>query len=113
MLTSIAKLFRSTAPAEAIEALARQVSELSLEDVIERVSSRIENMPLSEARGYVRARAAQVVRIQTRRALSQHAEASEDWASLIIPSATERLVPLVIRQTGVGLPRPEKLRMAA
>ncbi len=113
MLTTIAKLFRSTAPSGAIEALARQVTELSLEDVIERVSAQIDSMTLSEARGYVRARAAHVVQIQTRRALSQHVEASEDWASLIIPSATERLVPLVIRQTGVGLPRPEKLRMAA
>ena len=113
MLTSIAKLFRSSSPSGAIEALTRQVTEQCLEDVIDRVSDQIDSMSLSEARGYVRARAAQVVRIQTRQALSQHNEAVEEWANLIIPSATERLIPLVIRQTGVGLPRPEKLRLAA
>ncbi len=106
MLTSIAKLLHSSAPTGIIESLAHQVTELSLEDVIKRVSDQIDNMTLSEARGYVRARASQVVRIQTRRVLSQHGEASEDWANLIIPSATEHLIPLVIRQTGVGLPRP-------
>jgi len=79
MLSSIARLFRSTVPSGAIDALVRQVAELSLEGVVERVSARIDEMTLSEARGYVRARAAHVVRRQTRQAISQHQEATEDW----------------------------------
>ncbi len=113
MFSSIARLFRSTMPSGAIDALVRQIAELSLEGVVERVSDRIDEMTLSEARGYVRARAAHVVRRQTRQAISQHQEATEDWSEAIVPAATERLVPLVLRQTGVGVPRRNLMRKAA
>lgn len=113
MYPSIAKLFRSTLPSGVMDTLVRQVAELSLESVVERVAARIDEMTLSEARGYVRARAAQVVRRQTRQAISQYQEATEDWPRAIVPAATERLVPLVLRQTGVGVPRRNLTRKAA
>ena len=112
MFAGIAKLF-GAAPSAAIDALVRQVADLSLEGVIERVSARIDDMTLSEARGYVRARAASVVRRQTSQAISQHQDATDDWAGMIVPAATERLVPLVLRQTGVGVPRRNTMRTAA
>ncbi|MCA9230828.1 MAG: hypothetical protein KDA57_09260 [Planctomycetales bacterium] len=112
MFAAIANLL-GVAPAGAIEALIRQVAELSIEGVCEKVSARIDDMTLSEARGYVRARAAQVVQRQTRLVLLQHREAQSDWAVQIVPAATERLIPLVIRQAGVGVPRPIELRKAA
>ncbi|NOY30243.1 MAG: hypothetical protein GXP28_08710 [Planctomycetes bacterium] len=113
MIPIIAKLFRSTAPSDVVDALVRQVADLSLEGVVERVAARIDQMTLSEARGYVRARAAHVVRRQTRQVISQHQEATEDWSGAIVPAATERLVPLVLRQTGVGVPRRNLMRNAA
>jgi len=112
MLAGIAKLF-SSAPSAAIDALVRQVAELSLDDVVERVASRIDDMTFSEARGYVRARAAIVVRQQTSRAISQSQGASDDWAGTIVPAATERIVPLVLRQRGVGIPRLKLVQKAA
>jgi len=104
MFAGIAKFF-GTAPSATIDALVRQVAELSLESVAERVATRIDDMTFSEARGYVRARAALVVRRQTRQVISQYQEATDDWAGVIIPAATERIVPLVLRQRSVGVPR--------
>ncbi len=113
MYSFIARRFHSSVPSGVIDALVRQVAELSLEGVVERVSARIEEMTLSEARGYVRARAAYVVRRQTRQVISQHQEATENWSAAIVPAATERLVPLVLRQTSVGVPRRNLMRKAA
>ena len=112
MLAGIAKLFGTT-PSGAIESLTRQVAEMSLAGIVERVAARVDNMTLSEARGYVRARAAQVVRRQAQLAISQHKNAEPVWAAMIVPAATERIVPLVLRQTGVGLPRRTEMRLAA
>jgi hypothetical protein len=103
MFAGIAKLF-GAAPSAAIDALVRQVADLSLESVVGRVAARVDEMTLSEARGYVRARASQVVRRHTHVAIAQYQGASEDWACLIVPAATERIVPQVLRQTGVGPP---------
>jgi len=104
MFAGIAKLF-GTAPSATIDALVRQVAELSLEGVVERVATRIDDMTFSEARGYIRARAALVVRRQTSQAISQYQGVTDDWAEAIIPAATERIVPLVLRQRSVGVPR--------
>ncbi len=112
MLAKIVKLIRR-APSGAIDALVRQVVEMSLEDVVERVSARVDAMTLSEARGYVRARAAQVVRYQTHLAIAKHSGAEQHWTARIVSTATERIVTLVLRQTGVGLPRRTEMRMAA
>jgi hypothetical protein len=112
MLEAVAKIFRSQ-PSAKINAITRQVVDDSVADVAQLVANRMEGMMLSEARGYVRARSAQVVRRQTRLVLHRHPIASADWSASIIRSATERLVPLVLRQTGVGVPRVASSRAAA
>lgn len=112
-MLGIAKFFGKGPSGAAIEALVRQVTETSLEEVLERVCVRVDQMTLSEARGYVRARAAQVVRRQTRLTISKQKNADFQWADSIVPAATERLVPLVLRRARVGVPRVEQRRLAA
>ncbi len=104
MLEAVAKMFRSESSAK-IEALARQVVDESVENVAQLVANHMEAMTLSEARGYVRARSTQIVRRQTRLAISRHPYAAHGWSASIIRAATDRLVSLVLRQTGVGIPR--------
>ena len=112
MLEAVAKVFRSE-PSAKVEAFARQVVDESVEDVAQLVANQMEGMTLSEARGYVRARSAQIVRRQTRLAVNRHPDAAPDWSASIVRTATERLVPLVLRQTGVGIPRRVDTRVAA
>ncbi|MGI9430005.1 MAG: hypothetical protein ACR2NM_15190 [Bythopirellula sp.] len=113
MINHLAKLL-SGASNGRMDALSRQVADLSLDSVCEVVGDRIECMTFSEARGYVRARASRVVRKQARMAISRHPGADQTWLDAITRSATERIVPLVLRQTGVGVPKPAApARMAA
>jgi hypothetical protein len=112
MLEVVAKIFRSQ-PSATLDVIARQVVDDSVEDVAQLVANRMEGMTLSEARGYVRARSAQIVRRQTRLAVHRHPTAAPDWSASIIPTATERLVPLVLRQSGVGIPRVASSQVAA
>jgi hypothetical protein len=112
MLEAVAKFFRSE-PSARLETIARQVVDESVEGVAQLVAERMEGMTLSEARGYVRARSTQIVRRQTQLAIHRHSSAVPDWSASIIRVATERLVPLVLRQTGVGIPRPADTRAAA
>jgi len=108
MINVIAKLLGAP-PASRVDVLSRQVAELSLESVCQLVGERVESMTFSEARGYVRARAAQIVRKQSRLAISRQAGAEQAWTV-----ATERIVPLVLRQAGVGVPKlPATSRLAA
>ena len=113
MINHLAKLL-SAASAGRMDALSRQVADLSLQGVCELVGDHIEDMTFSEARGYVRARASRVVRKQARMAIGRHPGADQAWLDAITRSATERIVPLVLRQTGVGVLRPAApTRMAA
>ena len=104
MLEAVAKIFRTKSTAK-IEALARQVVDASVADVAQLVAGRVEAMTLSEARGYVRARSAGIVRQQTRMAISRHPHALPEWSAAIVRTATERIVPQVLRQSSVGVPR--------
>jgi hypothetical protein len=104
MFERIAKLFGAS-PSPVVDALVRKVAELSVESVAARVAVQVEAMSLPEARGYIRARATQVVRRQTRLAIAKHPGASLAWTRSIVRASTERLLPLVLRKTGVGLPR--------
>ena len=112
MLSTVAKLFRLP-PAAKIEALARQVAELSLESATALVTGKMDGMSLSEARGYVRARATRIVRRQTRIAIIGHPQALSCWSEPIVRQATEKLVPLVLRAEAVGLPSGKSPRLAA
>lgn len=112
MLEVVAKMFRSQ-PSAKIDALAKQVVEESVAGVALLVADRMERMTLSEARGYVRARSHRIVRRHTSLALSRHSKTAQDWSAAIVRAATERLIPLVLRETGVGLPRRTGARVAA
>jgi len=113
MINVIAKLLGAP-PASRVDVLSRQVAELSLESVCQLVGERVESMTFSEARGYVRARAAQIVRKQSRLAISRQAGAEQAWTESVVRVATERIVPLVLRQAGVGVPKlPATSRLAA
>lgn len=94
-----------TAHSSAVETTIRQVAESSIEGVCQRVSPQIDHMTLSEARGYVRARAVEIVQAETRRSLAGEVGALQRF-DFVVRSAIERLVPAVLRRTGVGVPRP-------
>jgi len=112
MFKVIAKLFRPATSGQ-MDALAGQVAELSKDSVCQLVCDDVESMSLSEARGYVRARAARIVRKQARVVISRQPGAELEWVDLVARTATERLVPLVLRQAAVGVPRTAVIRMAA
>lgn len=112
MFNGIAKLF-GTAPTRAVDAVVSQVIESSLEGVCRLVDGRVNEMSLSEARGYVRARAAQLIACQSRQAISRSPESNLSWTPTVARAATERIIPLVLRQTGVGVPRSASLPKAA
>lgn len=104
MWEMFSRLFRGPSPVR-VEGLARQVVEASLQEVSRLVAGKIHQMSLAEARGYVRARSAAVVRRQTALALRLQSPATAQLSAAIIPAATERLVPQVLRETGVGSSR--------
>lgn len=112
MIRRFAKLFQ-LASSKAIDSLAGQVAEACTESVYQRVVAQVEAMTLSEARGYVRARASQLVRRQTRLAISQTTDAKVDWSEQIVRVATERIVPRVLRQAAVGVPCVARIKVAA
>jgi hypothetical protein len=70
-------------------------------------------MTFSEARGYVRARAVGLVRSQARLAIGQQPGANLLWLEEVARSATEQIIPQVLRQTEVGVPQSPPLRLAA
>ncbi len=113
MIYKIIKLLGADS-ASRVDALSRQVADSSVESVCQLVCGHIESMTFSEARGYVRARAGRIVRKQTRLVISRHARTKQAWEDAVTRAATEQLVPLVLRQAGVGVPKAAvKLRLAA
>ena len=112
MIKAIAKLLGATALSR-VDALSRHVAELSIESVCELVGDQVERMKLSEARGYVRARAARIVRRQARLAMERDRAVDQAWIDVVARTAIERIVPLVLRQTGVGVPKSAPARLAA
>ena len=81
-----------------IDALVRQVADLSVEGVVETVEGRTGGMSLCEMRGYIRARAAAEIRRQTRLVLARHAGAEAEWEGEITSRAADRVAPLVMRR---------------
>jgi len=112
MFSLFAKLIPAV-PAAKADALARQVVEASLSAATELVAEQTSEMTLSEARGYVRARCGRIVRRQTRLAINRHPDANSTWTNTVVRIATERLVPLVLRESKVGVPRSTQLPAAA
>jgi transcriptional regulator of heat shock response len=91
------------------ESLVRQIAEQSLAEVCHQVEGRLRAMSLSEARGYVRARASQVVMRETRLAIANSREVDFTAMPDIVRQATERLVPQVISRTYVAAHRAPRI----
>jgi hypothetical protein len=81
------------------EPLIRQIAEHSLAEVCHLVEDRLHGMSLAEARGYVRARASQVVMREARLAIANSRDVEFTAMADVVRQATERLVPQVIRGT--------------
>ena len=81
-----------------IDALVRHVAESSVEAVCQLVIDRVREMPLCEARGYVRARASREIRRQARQAFANHSGVDAAWEPLVVLRATERVAPLALRR---------------
>ena len=112
MLNSIAMLFNAT-PATKVDAVARQVVDTCLANATQLVARELAGMSLSEARGFIRARCGRLLRRHTRMAIHNHPEASPQWAPQVLLLATERLIPVVLRESRVGMPRQLELKSAA
>lgn len=113
MIKSFAQLL-GAASSSRLDALSRQVADQSVEDVCSAVRGQVESMSFSEARGYVRARATRAVRKQARLAIGLQAGASETLLESVTRMAIERVVPQVLRKTGVGVPTSiPQVRLAA
>ncbi len=112
MLNLIAMLFKTT-PAAKVEVVARQVVDSSLASATQLVAADLAEMSLSEARGFIRARCGRLLRRHTRMAINNHAEADICWTPQVLRMATERLIPVVLRESRVGMPRQLGLKMAA
>ncbi len=96
-----------------VESQAIQVAVTSVEGVRRRIEGCIASMSTSEARGFIRARAAQEIRRQTRILLAGQRTAASDWEARIVRQATEKVIPLVLRQCS-GMPAaPFSTSMAA
>jgi len=80
-----------------IESLASQVAKISVEGVHFRIVGCLAAMTTSEARGFIRARAAQEIRRQARILLSHQQNSGSDWETRIVRCATEKVIPLVLR----------------
>lgn len=113
MFSAISRVFQFGS-ASRIEAIARQVAEQSVAEVSQLVRDRVQGMCLAEARGYVRARSVRTVQRYARMALNSEQGLTASSLDQVVSSASQQLVPLVLRQTCVGLPQSViSQRMAA
>ena len=84
------------------EPLVRQIAEQSLAEVCQLVEGRMAGMTLAEARGYVRARATQIVLRESRIAIAKSTDVEFAEMATVARQATERLISQVIRRTHTG-----------
>ena len=86
-----------------------QMAEQSLAEVCHQVDGRLHGMSLAEARGYVRARATQIVMRQARLAIANSTDVEFTAMPSIVRQATERLIPQVVRKVYVGAQRAPRV----
>ena len=79
-----------------LEELAAEVAERAVREVERRLSGVVHSMAPSEARGYVRARAAKPVRQQMQFVLSSVPTLTPEQSQEILARATERTVTLLV-----------------
>jgi hypothetical protein len=91
------------------EPLVRQIAEQSLAEVCHQVEGRLQGMSLAEARGYIRARASQIVMREARLAIANSRDVEFTSMADIVRQATERLIPQVIRKMHVATQRAPRV----
>jgi hypothetical protein len=91
------------------EPLVRQIAEQSLAEVCHQVEGRLHGMSLAEARGYIRARASQIVMREARLAIANSCDVEFTAMADVVRQATERLVPQVIRRMYVANQRAPRV----
>lgn len=108
------QLFPDRRRERGVEALARQVADLSVEAVCRRIGGKIAGMSHYELRGYVRARAAAEITRQARAAIRRSPGADIGWEPAIVERATDRVVPMSVRHIACfGAYPPKRERLAA
>lgn len=85
-----------------VEPLVRQIAEQSLAEVCQVVEGRLAGMSVAEARGYVRARATQIVMHEAHLAIAKSTNVEFSSMADIVRQSTERLIPQVIRKMHAG-----------
>ena len=90
-------LFGRRRSADLISRLAAKIANDSHLTVWNRVSHRVLAMRLNEARGYVRARAAQCIHTEVEKAVRRNPQLSVRAQSDLVARATDQVVGLVIR----------------
>ena len=96
-------------PRSNTEPLVRQIAEQSLSEVCQLVEGRMAGMTLAEARGYVRARATQIVMRESRIAIAKSTDVEYAEMATVARQATERLISQVIRRMHTGAPQPARV----
>jgi len=91
------------------EPLVRQIAEQSLAEICQLVEGRMTGMTLAEARGYVRARATQIVLRESRIAIAKSTDVEFAEMATVARQATERLISQVIRRTHSGAQQPARV----
>ncbi len=105
--------FKEFGHSRKIRSLAKMVAEQSVEGVCQRIAGHTTLMTTSETRGFIRARAARVIRRQARLLLSRQKDAQENWTRQTVCRATEQVIPLVLRQLSQSNSRASAARTAA
>jgi hypothetical protein len=72
--------------------LAQEIADQSIEAVRDRVDGRISALGMAEARGYIRARSAAVVRPAVEAILRSSSDLKPAWRSQLVEKATEEVV---------------------
>lgn len=104
MFKTLIRLVRGSIGQNA-EPVVRQIVEKCLVEVCDQVEGHLQGMTLSEARGYVRARATRVVMREVRAVIASSSNLEFVSMAVIVRHATERLIPRVIRRTYVSATR--------
>jgi hypothetical protein len=92
----------------ALDAAAREIADLCLDEVCRAVSERVFRMGLGEARGYIRARSMPQVRRHSPAVLNKLADLPAGWEPLVLSRAADCVAPLALRR--ITARRPQAAR---
>jgi hypothetical protein len=93
--------------------LARQVAQRSVALACELVGQRTSAMGRAEARGYVRTKAAPVIRAEIAAMVARHRRLNDHALAVVYSQASERVVKAVLADLARGRLRPSDTRRAA